>query len=213
MKRRRSAFTLIELLIVIAIIGILAAIAVPQFQNARVRAQVAQVKAELRTLALACQSYHIDKGMFPPGHGLVQSEKIHRPLTTPVPYLSPGNNLLDPFGEYATQLYPHAFYSTTSTKRLSGDEPAKSLFPELLIAVSCGPDEMHNGLAYLPDGVAIWNNGRFGVREALTFARPISDNGTGGAWVYMSSNGLRSPGAIGRITGETTEGMPTSIGG
>ncbi len=67
-KRRCTAFTLIELLVVIAIIGILAAIAVPNFQNARVRAQLAQVKAGVRTLALACQSYHIDKGTFPPGH-------------------------------------------------------------------------------------------------------------------------------------------------
>ncbi len=62
-----KAFTLIELLIVVAIIAILAAIAVPNFLEAQVRSQVARVKSDMRTVATALEAYVVDNNEYPPG--------------------------------------------------------------------------------------------------------------------------------------------------
>lgn len=62
-----SGFTLIELLIVVAIIGILAAIAIPNFLNAQVRAKVSRVQAEMATLATGLELYRTDNNDYPPG--------------------------------------------------------------------------------------------------------------------------------------------------
>ncbi|MFH1741248.1 MAG: prepilin-type N-terminal cleavage/methylation domain-containing protein [bacterium] len=69
----RRAFTLIELLIVVAIIGILAAIAVPNFLNAQLRAKVSRVYSEQRSIEDALTAYKIDQNSYPvdPGTGLI----------------------------------------------------------------------------------------------------------------------------------------------
>jgi type II secretion system protein G len=60
-----TGFTLIELLIVVAIIAILAAIAVPNFLEAQTRSKVARVKADMRTVTTAIETYHIDHNAYP----------------------------------------------------------------------------------------------------------------------------------------------------
>jgi prepilin-type N-terminal cleavage/methylation domain-containing protein len=64
--RPPKAFTLIELLIVVAIIAILAAIAVPNFLEAQVRAKVSRNRSDLRTYATAMEAYYVDNNRYPP---------------------------------------------------------------------------------------------------------------------------------------------------
>jgi type IV pilus assembly protein PilA len=61
-KTDEKGFTLIELMIVIAIIGILAAIAIPQFSAYRIRAFHAAATADLRNAATAQEAYFVDTG-------------------------------------------------------------------------------------------------------------------------------------------------------
>jgi prepilin-type N-terminal cleavage/methylation domain-containing protein len=89
-SRRAPAFTLIELLIVVAIIAILAAIAVPNFIEAQVRAKVSRTMEDLRVSGGALAMYRVDYNAFP--HSFSATV-----LTTPVAYVQ-SISFKDPFG-------------------------------------------------------------------------------------------------------------------
>jgi prepilin-type N-terminal cleavage/methylation domain-containing protein len=61
---RRSAFTLIELLIVVVIIGLLAAIAIPKFQNTKGKANAAALRSDLRNLMVAEEAIFYDSSKY-----------------------------------------------------------------------------------------------------------------------------------------------------
>ena len=63
--RGARAFTLIELLVVVAIISILASIAVPNFLEAQTRAKTSRIKNDMRSLAVAVESYRVDHENYP----------------------------------------------------------------------------------------------------------------------------------------------------
>ncbi len=79
----KKAFTLIELLIVVAIIAILAAIAVPNFLEAQTRSKVSRVKSDLRTSATAIEAYYVDNNAYPRCHvfGIAGSLNGWNPVT------------------------------------------------------------------------------------------------------------------------------------
>ncbi|MGI6454361.1 MAG: type IV pilin protein [bacterium] len=184
--RKTQAFTLIELLIVVAIIGVLAAIAVPNFINAQVRAKVAKSQAEMQTIATALETYHIDRNKYPPfidSNGVNINPVSRRliPLTTPVAYMAQVPQ--DPFLEkiYGEQFFKendpaYVTYDYVDAWTIIHNGGSTSLSPKMRcsewVLVGAGPDG-----------------------DANTYGR---------AWPYDMSNGLHSKGDLVRTGPKTS---------
>ncbi|PKO17396.1 hypothetical protein CVU37_07840 [candidate division BRC1 bacterium HGW-BRC1-1] len=119
----RKAFTLIELLIVVAIIAILAAIAVPNFLEAQVRAKVSRTKADMRSMVTAIESYMVDNNkLFRTARVAGETRVwINSKLTTPISYVTSVFN--DPFN-------------------IGNDQTDLPNIPENRVLVLWGPDQL-----------------------------------------------------------------------
>jgi len=158
MKRNRFAFTLIELLIVVAIIAILAAIAVPNFLEAQTRAKVSRTKADMRSISTGLEAYAIDHNNYPIPFDWQNLTPYNVPneLSTPVAYVTSVTSFIDIFAETNERIgkqyhrfgYINTFlFNTTHTPPLS--PPASESDKNMLIEVagkwrmdSYGPDRM-----------------------------------------------------------------------
>ncbi len=183
----QKGFTLIELLIVVAIIGILAAIAVPNFLNAQTRAKVAHVEADFKAVETAMESYKIDRNTYP----IDSDNSLPRGLsmlTTPVAYLSGFPR--DPFVRIDQQFIAGAGdASSAPVYEIGTDTPWENRSPN--------------------------NNQRRGGTWSITSTGPDAEDSCGGQldwpwgtnWYdYDPSNGLNSFGDIFKMGGEYRHG-------
>ncbi|MBI1388956.1 MAG: prepilin-type N-terminal cleavage/methylation domain-containing protein [bacterium] len=150
---RRNGFTLIELLIVVAIIGILAAIAVPNFLNAQVKAKVSRAMSEEKSIANSYILYKMDNNRYPPH--IDGNPAQHRYVTTPIAYLN--TSVMDVFadpkrkdewpwacctvGQYHCE---PAFFAYNK----NSNDPVRSNRNAAYFVISYGPDGVFDGESY-----------------------------------------------------------------
>jgi prepilin-type N-terminal cleavage/methylation domain-containing protein len=89
-RNREDGFSLIELLVVIIIIGILAAIAIPLFLSQKQKSVDASMKSDLRSVANQLETYYVDQLTFPSPLGSVNTGTVMNGTTLT---LSAGNSI------------------------------------------------------------------------------------------------------------------------
>ncbi len=207
-----QAFTLIELLIVVAIIAILAAIAVPNFLEAQVRSKVSRTKADMRTMTTGLESYAVDANKYPsyhyaphnggtiggggaPGIGFfIGGAFTALGATTPDFYADPfnGSNQLTTPISYLTSIPTDVFYVS-----IAGEAPEAKQF----LYVNWQQFVAYGG------GTSVFQT--YGQWRMTSGGPDLSRGNTGDAFttLYDATNGTVSTGQIHR-TSLSTEGIP-----
>ena len=79
-KNNTTGFTLVELLIVVAIVGIITAVAIPNLLNAIDRGKQTRTMADLRALAEAVEAYSVDSTIYPTAADISALESVIQPV-------------------------------------------------------------------------------------------------------------------------------------
>ena len=203
----KRGFTLVELLIVIAIILILIAIALPNFLDAQLRAKVTKVEAELVTVAHAVEVYRTDWPRYPPDASLEPTRfNPYGPigpllrysimqLTTPTRYLfeipldifgpSTGEPLRDGFGfslfwakTDVAEGFPYMYYSARSSRNCLGS----SIYGDMM---------EEKGFKYALTSLGPDRDYDMEYADPMLFVR-----GKYEVWAYVPTNGTKSSGDL-----------------
>jgi len=213
----KKGFTLIELLIVVAIIAILAAIAIPNFLEAQTRSKVSRAKADMRTCAMALESYYVDSNALPQCHtyGIVtrapgETIEILERLSTPVAYITK-IIITDPFKLKGRLSAASAQLLSTATPISVADDPAAVMNSYIYQSFSnldraqAGPPANKNsvkGIAFIlhsagPDGLYYNLGGVLATDRTPEWTINL---------MYDPTNGTVSRGSIFRAGGSPQEG-------
>ena len=95
MKKRQLGFTLIELMIVVAIIGILAAIAIPAYQDYTIRAQVSEGLTLVSGAKTAVSEYWLESGAWPANNDQAGLADKHDIIGTYVEHIAVEDNVIE----------------------------------------------------------------------------------------------------------------------
>ncbi len=113
--KKVDAFTLVELMIIVAILGIMAAIVIPMFQDHTVQASEAAVKDNLRILRNAIEIYATQHNGTPPGYPNDDSSNVPDEATLYA-------QLVDP-GDYLSEMPINSFKQNSSVNVVTASPP------------------------------------------------------------------------------------------
>ncbi|NCC52836.1 MAG: type II secretion system protein GspG [Spartobacteria bacterium] len=120
-RNSRAGFTLIEILLVVVIIGILAAVAVPRFAGRTGQAKEGAAQASIKAIGIALDMYELDIGNYPPNLNALVS-KSGSDDSWRGPYLKDGAVPKDPWGNEYVYSVTSDGYELKSTGGTTGKE-------------------------------------------------------------------------------------------
>src|ERR1700744_3767124 len=142
-REKQAGFTLMELLTVIAVIGILTAFTIPGLRGVQRSAKISRVKAELQQVETALENYKSRYGFYPPSNSSGSAAALFNPLyyelsgvTNVMVDSKPCYQTFSAESTVGTEFYTHLFNlgGVVNCSKAGGGEdaaPAKNFLPAL----------------------------------------------------------------------------------